>query len=205
MAQQPFLAVNASAITCHRTIAANHAVARNDDGNGVAAVGRANCAAHIDVAQLAGDVAVGYCGAARDLAQFGPDRFLKTCAASIGEDVINGMNVAAIIVSDDIGQTKWICGRLQFEILEAQFHFALNSPSCIFKLKQQQHTILRDKDHIADGRWDAVSEEAVHGRDDTSIVIPTKPHFVLYRFAGVGRDHLSPSDNSPSELVERND
>jgi hypothetical protein len=163
MPQQPFLAFEATAITRHRSISTDDTVAGNNNGNGVAAIGRADGAGEIDIPKRAGNVAIGLGHPAGDFTKLGPNLLFESGAAAVGVKRVDNHDVAREIVADDRRKAEGVFCGLKSNIAKPTPHLPRHTVFRIIKFKQKQNTIPRYKNHIADGRADAVGEEGVHG------------------------------------------
>src|SRR5438128_3691904 len=81
--EEPALAIQAAAETRELAARADHAVAGDDDGDRVPAVGRADCAGGADVAQATRQLSVAHGRAVRDGAQGAPHPPLKRRAGRV--------------------------------------------------------------------------------------------------------------------------
>lgn len=77
MAQEPLFAPETAAVAGEFAVAGKNAVARDDDGDGVLAVGGAHGSDSLGVANGVGDVLVGEEATVRDGEEFLPDALLE--------------------------------------------------------------------------------------------------------------------------------
>ncbi len=169
MPQEPFLACEAARIARHAAISADDAVAWHNNGDGVLAIGGADSTGQVDVAESAGEIAIGARGADRDLFEQRPDLVLECRAATVGFEPVDGLNVAREIAVHDRGEAKGVVMGRQRNVAVTRPHVAHVALLGVVKLKQQQHAIMRNDHHVADGCCEFVGEEERHGRHDTKL------------------------------------
>src|SRR6185503_6804695 len=86
--KQPLLALNAPCIAREIAASADHTVTRDDDGDWIRAVCRADRAAGAGPADARGQPTVRRCGPARNAPQGRPDFALEGCAAARDFDCV---------------------------------------------------------------------------------------------------------------------
>ena len=80
--QQLLLAIQPTRIAAQRPVGADHPVARHQHRDRVRAIGRADCARRVRVADRAGNIGIAAGLAQGDLAKFAPDSLLECGAAN---------------------------------------------------------------------------------------------------------------------------
>ncbi len=119
MAQEPALAFDAATVASEGTVGADHAVARNNDPNGIGTIGQADGSDGVWAADALREGSVRDSGAAGYLPQGTPDFALKGCASSLHGQRVNRGQVASKIADDCRGETAGILGRLDCESIYA--------------------------------------------------------------------------------------
>lgn len=116
MIEEPALALEATAIAGEGAVGPDHAMAGDDNAEGVGAVGQADGADGRGPPDARGKLRVGDCRPARNVAQSAPHVALEGSAGGRHGQGINGMEIAGKVAGDGAGQTvRIVCG-MQFDL-----------------------------------------------------------------------------------------
>src|SRR6185437_7643620 len=166
MREEPTLSLETTAITGERTIAADDAMARHNNGDRVCAICKADGAGGVRLANLLGDRAIARRRACGNGAQCLPDLTLKVAAACGGRDRVDALDIAVEIASEGRGVTEGARFFRHRNAIVAPFQDTPPTLGAVVKLKDAQRARrVGNQEERADGRLDHLEDELLrHGR-----------------------------------------
>ena len=162
MTEQPFFAGKAAAVAGQRAVGADDAVTRDDDTDGIGAIGEAYGANRGRTADSRGELGVGDCAAAGNGAQSRPHFFLKRCAEGVDGEIVDGFEIAFEVAADGLAEAVGVGSGLQrvasgpvlfAQVLE-EFSFGVGPRG-----RAERAVLVGDDEHFADGRREAIDEQ----------------------------------------------
>lgn len=115
MLQEPALALQSAAVAGERAICSDHAMAGDDDADGVGAVRETNGSDGVGPVDLAGQLSIRDRGALGDLPQFLPDAALEFRAARLGWDLVDRIDIAREVAIHFVAEAMRIDYRIEYK------------------------------------------------------------------------------------------